>query len=284
MEKNFPVGGQAVIEGVMMRGKEKIAVAVRKEDDSIAISCDPINPLSKKYPVLKLPIIRGFVSLIESMVIGIKALNYSANQVMSEGEEIKPGEMFLTLLFSLVLAGGLFIVVPALSIDLFHYFTKNTILLNFLEGIVRIVIFLIYIFTISRLPDIQRVFQYHGAEHKVIHAHEAGEELVVERVEKYSPLHPRCGTSFLLLVMVISVFVFSLLGKQDFLARIVSRFSLVPLIAGVSYEFLKLSGRHPNHPLLKIFIQPGLYLQKLTTREPDSKQIEVAITALKQVI
>jgi len=267
-----------------MRGKEKIAVAVRKDDDSIVTSCNPVNSLLNKWPLLKLPIIRGFVSLLESLVIGIQALSFSANQATEEGEEIKPGEMFLTLLFSLALAGGLFIVLPALSIDLFHRFTSNTILLNFLEGIVRIVIFFIYIFSISRLSDIQRVFQYHGAEHKVIYAHEAGVEMNVENVKPYSTLHPRCGTSFLLLVMVISVFVFSFLGKQELLARIGSRFLLVPLIAGISYEFLKLSARYPQHPFWRVVILPGLCLQKMTTREPDEKQIEVAITALKNVI
>jgi len=284
MDKKFPVGGQAVIEGVMMRGKDRIAVAVRRDDDSIVTDSNPVNSVLTKWPFLKLPIVRGFVSLLESLVMGVKALNFSANQAMDEGEEIKPGEMFLTLLFSLLLAGGLFIVVPALSIDLFHRFTQNVVLLNFLEGIVRIIIFLVYIFIISRLKDIQRVFQYHGAEHKVIHTHEAGEELKVENVQKYSPLHPRCGTSFLLLVMVISVLVFSFLGKQELLARIASRFLLVPLIAGVSYEFLKFSARYPKNPFLRVFILPGLYLQKLTTREPDAKQIEVAIVALKEVL
>jgi len=278
------VGGQAVIEGVMMRGKDKIAVAVRKEDESIIAQCDPLNSILTKWPVLKLPIIRGFVSLIESMVLGIQALSFSANQAAGQGEEIKPWEMFLTLLFSLGLAGGLFIIAPALSIDLFHYFTDNIVILNFLEGVVRIVIFLIYVYAISRLPDIQRVFQYHGAEHKVIHVHEAGEELTVENALKYSPVHPRCGTSFLLIVMVISVFAFSFLGKQDIVARIASRFLLVPLIAGVSYEFLKISGKYPNHPLLRVLILPGLWLQQLTTREPDAKQIEVAIVALKKVL
>lgn len=284
MNSKHSVGGQAVIEGVMMRGKEKIAVAVRREDDSIVTQCDPLNSILVRWPLLKMPILRGFISLIESLVLGIQALNFSANQAVGEGEEIKPMEMILTLFLSLALAGGLFIVVPALSIDLFAYFTHNVILLNFLEGIVRILIFLLYVFAISRLPDIQRVFQYHGAEHKVIHTHEAGEDLTVENASKYSPLHPRCGTSFLLIVMVISVFAFSFLGKQEMLTRIASRFLLVPLIAGVSYEFLKFSGKYPNHPILKVFILPGLWLQQLTTREPDEKQIEVAITALKKVL
>ena len=284
MNSNHSVGGQAVIEGVMMRGKDRIAVAVRKEDNSIVTQCDPLNSVLIKYPFLKLPILRGFIALIESLVLGVQALNFSANQAAGEGEEIKPIEMFFTLLLSLALAGGLFIVAPALTIDLFHRFTDNVIVVNFLEGIVRIIIFLIYVYAISRLPDIQRVFQYHGAEHKVIHAHEAGEELTVGNAMKYNAVHPRCGTSFLLIVMVISVFAFSLLGKQDMIARVGSRFLLVPLIAGVSYEFLKISGKYPNHPLLRIFILPGLWLQQLTTREPDEKQVEVAIVALKKVL
>jgi len=278
------VGGQAVIEGVMMRGKDKVAVAVRKEDDSIVIQCDPVHSLLNRLPFLKLPVLRGVVSLIESLLLGVQALSFSANQAAAEGEEIKPLEMFLTLLFSLALAGGLFIVAPALTIDLFHRFTDNVIVVNFLEGIVRIMIFLLYVFLISRLPDIQRVFQYHGAEHKVIHAHEAGEELTVANVRKYSPHHPRCGTSFLLIVMIISVFAFSLLGKQEIGARVASRFLLVPLIAGISYEFLKIFAKYPQQAFLRILVLPGLWLQKLTTREPDEKQLEVALVALRKVL
>lgn len=283
-ENKCPIGGQAVIEGVLMRSKEKTAIVVRKPDDTFAVRCQENDSVTEEVAMLKMPVIRGFVKLLESMIVGIQALSYSANQALEEEEQIKPGELFLTLLVSLALGAGLFIVVPAFSIDLFHKFTSSVVAVNLLEGIVRIIIFLAYVLIISRMKDIQRVFQYHGAEHKVIHTLEAEEELTVANARKHTTLHPRCGTSFLLLVMIISVLVFSCLGKQDLLPRILSRLVLVPLIAGISYEFLRFSARHVNNPVLRILIQPGLWLQKLTTREPDDAQLEVAIRAVKEVL
>ncbi|ADG83738.1 DUF1385 domain-containing protein [Thermincola potens] len=284
MSRVCQYGGQAVIEGVMMRGPKELAIAVRKEDDSIVIEERPIKSITDKLKFLKWPFLRGVIVLFESMIIGIQALTFSANQaVEEEEEELSNWELGLTIAVALVLGILLFVVAPT-TIARFLYFIDNVYLLNFLEGLVRISIFLLYVTLISRMKDIQRVFQYHGAEHKVIHAYEYEEELTVENVRKYSTLHPRCGTSFLLIVMVIMIFLYSFLGKPGLLVRIVSRIALLPIVAGISYEIIKLSGKYSRHPLMKIIIAPGLWLQKLTTREPDDAQIEVAIKALKAIL
>lgn len=267
-----------------MRGPKELAIAVRKEDDSIVIEERPIKSITDKLKFLKWPFLRGVIVLFESMIIGIQALTFSANQaVEEEEEELSNWELGLTIAVALVLGILLFVVAPT-TIARFLYFIDNVYLLNFLEGLVRISIFLLYVTLISRMKDIQRVFQYHGAEHKVIHAYEYEEELTVENVRKYSTLHPRCGTSFLLIVMVIMIFLYSFLGKPGLLVRIVSRIALLPIVAGISYEIIKLSGKYSRHPLMKIIIAPGLWLQKLTTREPDDAQIEVAIKALKAIL
>lgn len=267
-----------------MRGPKELAIAVRKEDDSIVIEERPIKSITDKLKFLKWPFLRGVIVLFESMIIGIQALTFSANQaVEEEEEELSNWELGLTIAVALVLGILLFVVAPT-TIARFLYFIDNVYLLNFLEGLVRISIFLLYVTLISRMKDIQRVFQYHGAEHKVIHAYEYEEELTVENVRKYSTLHPRCGTSFLLIVMVIMIFLYSFLGKPGLLVRIVSRIALLPIVAGISYEMIKLSGKYSRHPLMKIIIAPGLWLQKLTTREPDDAQIEVAIKALKAIL
>ncbi|WP_200901047.1 DUF1385 domain-containing protein [Thermincola ferriacetica] len=285
MSRVCQYGGQAVIEGVMMRGPKELAIAVRKEDDSIVIEERPIKSITDKLKFLKWPFLRGVIVLFESMIIGIQALTFSANQAVEEEEEeeLSNWELGLTIAVALVLGILLFVVAPT-TIARFLYFIDNVYLLNFLEGLVRISIFLLYVTLISRMKDIQRVFQYHGAEHKVIHAYEYEEELTVENVRKYSTLHPRCGTSFLLIVMVIMIFLYSFLGKPGLLVRIVSRIALLPIVAGISYEMIKLSGKYSRHPLMKIIIAPGLWLQKLTTREPDDAQIEVAIKALKAIL
>jgi len=280
----FQYGGQAVIEGVMMRGRRNLAIAVRKPDSEIIIERRPVKSVAEKLPFLKWPFFRGTVMLIESLVIGIQALAFSANQAAeAEEEELGPWEMALTITVALGLGILLFVVAPT-TMARFLYGFKSVFLINFFEGLFRIGIFLLYILAISRMKDIQRVFQYHGAEHKVINAYEAGEELVVENARKYSQLHPRCGTSFLLIVMVIMILVFSFLGKPGLLLRIVSRILLLPVVAGISYEVLKLSGRYCNSPVMKVIIAPGLWLQKLTTREPDDSQVEVAIRALQAVL
>lgn len=284
MGKVCQYGGQAVIEGVMMRGPKDLAIAVRKEDNSIIVEERPINSITDKLPFLKWPFLRGVVVLFESMIIGIKALTFSASQATeAEEEELSSWEIALTMIISLGLGILLFVVTPATAAR-FLYFFESGYLITFLEGLVRISIFLLYVVLISRMKDIQRVFQYHGAEHKVIHTYEHEEELTVENVRKYSTLHPRCGTSFLLIVMVTMILLFGFFGKPDLLQRIALKISLLPIVSGISYELIKLSGKYSNSPFMKVVIAPGLWLQKLTTREPDDSQIEVAIKSLQAVL
>ncbi|OHB32196.1 MAG: hypothetical protein A2X79_01735 [Desulfuromonadaceae bacterium GWB2_53_15] len=294
MEK-INVGGQAVIEGVMMRAPRSMAIAVRRPNGEIVVRKEMVVPLSERYPVVKLPIVRGAVALFTSLVIGIKALNFSANEAVTEeekeGEVDKGGE-----LSSWAMAGTM-AVAFGFGICLFFlfplYLTKlmtpvigdNNIVFNLVDGVIRVIIFLIYIWGISRMKDIQRVFQYHGAEHKCIFAYEALEELTIENVKKYSRLHPRCGTSFLLIVMLVSIAVFSVIPKLwPFYLKAGSRIVLLPLIAGISYEFLRWSAKNDSHPLVKMIITPGLALQRLTTREPDDEQLEVAIRSLDEAL
>ncbi len=280
-------GGQAVIEGVMMRGKRNMAIAVRRKPDEIVLESRPLNSVTERYKILKWPLLRGFVALLESLVIGVKSLTYSANQVVEgegEGESISNWEMALSVVFAMTMGVGLFFLLPAGLAHLLNDYVQTPIWQNIIEGVIRISVFLLYIWGISLMKDIQRVFQYHGAEHKTIYAYEAGEELTPENARKYSTLHPRCGTSFLLIVMVISILVFSLLGEQTLLARMVSRIILLPLVAGISYEFLKFAGKNIKNPLIRVLSTPGLWLQKLTTREPDETQLEVAIQALNRVL
>jgi uncharacterized protein YqhQ len=268
----------------MMRGPEELAIAVRKADNKIVLEEKPINSVTKKFPFLKWPFLRGTVMLFESLIIGIRALTFSANQAADgEEEELSNWELTLTIAVAMGLGILLFVVTPA-SIARLLYVIKSPALVTFLEGLVRISIFLVYVLIISRMKDIQRVFQYHGAEHKVIHAYEAGEELTVANAQKHSTLHPRCGTSFLLIVMVIMIFLFSFIGKPPLLIRIAAKIILLPVVAGISYEIIKLSGKYAHTPVMKVIIAPGLWLQKLTTREPDDGQVEVAIRALTAVL
>lgn len=283
----YPYGGQAVIEGVMMRGPKNMAIAVRRTPQEIVIETRPLNSLAGRYRILKWPIIRGFIALIEAMIIGVSSLTYSANQVVEgegEGETITPMEMTLSVVFALTIGIGVFFLLPVGMAHLLEKHLAGAWLQNLIEGLFRIGLFLAYVWGISFMKDIQRVFQYHGAEHKVIHAYEAGEELSVEKSRGYSPLHPRCGTSFLLVVMVISILIFSLLGKTTIWIRLLSRVVLLPLVAGISYEFIKAAGKHPHIPVFNLLSQPGMWLQRLTTREPDDSQLETAIMALKKVI
>lgn len=285
MKEHCQYGGQAVIEGVMMRGPEQLAIAVRKPDQEIILEKREINSVVKRFPFLKWPLLRGVVALAESLVIGMQALSFSANQSLEEEEEeLTTRELALSMGLALALGILLFVVAPTGLTKLIDRFIPGVLLQNLVEGVIRIVIFLLYILAISRMKDIQRVFQYHGAEHKVIHAYEAGEELTVANIQKYSTLHPRCGTSFLLIVMVVSIFLFAFLGKQVLWWRILSRLLLMPLVAGISYELIKLSGKYGTRPLVKILIWPGLMLQKLTTREPDDSQVEVAVKALEGIL
>lgn len=277
-------GGQAVIEGVMMRSPLKYAIAVRRPDKEIILKIGKLKSLSNKLKFLKWPIFRGIVNLVESLILGLKALTYSAEQATGEEEKINSVEMF----FTIVIAFGLFIVffiaLPTAMARYLDRYLSNVIVYNLFEGLLRISIFIAYLFFISKIKDIRRVFEYHGAEHKVIYTYEAGEELNVDNVKKHSTLHPRCGTSFIFIVLIMSILVFSLLGKQTLLLRIAYRIAIIPIIAGLSYEILKLSAKNMNKILVKWAVMPGLWFQKLTTNEPDDAQIEVAIKALKGVL
>lgn len=284
MNKKPNVGGQAVIEGVMMRGKTHVAVAVRQPDGEISVDVRPVNSISDRYPILKKPFLRGVVSLVESLVMGMKALAYSAQVSGDEDEKLDSKEMALTIAVSAGLAILLFIVIPTWSMRFLTGITQDHMALNLAEGVLRMTIFLAYIAAISSMNDIQRVFQYHGAEHKTIYTYEAGLPLKVENVRPFSTLHPRCGTNFLMIVMLISMFIFTFLGWPSLLERIASRIILMPVIAGVSYELIRYAGAHTDNPLVRIAITPGLLLQKLTTRQPDDSQIEVAIASLKAVV
>ena len=296
MEK-IHVGGQAVIEGVMMRAPRAVAIAVRRPDGEIVVKTELAIPLSERFPIVKLPIIRGAVALFTSLIIGIKALNFSANEAMTEEEKDKEGVKEGGGELSSWAMAGTMTVAFGFGICLFFlfplYLTKlmtpvigdNNIIFNLVDGVIRVIVFLAYIWAISRMNDIQRVFQYHGAEHKSIFAFEAGEDLTIENVSRYSRLHPRCGTSFLLIVMLVSIAVFSLIPKLwPFYLKAGSRIFLLPMIAGISYEFLKWSAANDSHPLVKMVITPGLYLQRLTTREPDDSQLEVAIRSLNEAL
>lgn len=277
-------GGQAVIEGVMMRSPLKYAIAVRKPDKEIILKIGKIRTLSDKMKFLKWPIFRGVLNLIESLVLGLKALTYSAEQATGEEEKINSVEMFFTILIAFGLFIVFFIALPTAMARYLDRYLSNVIIYNLFEGFLRISIFITYLFFISRIKDIKRVFEYHGAEHKVVYTYEAGEELNVDNVKKYSTLHPRCGTSFIFIVLIMSILVFSLLGRQTLLLRIAYRIAIIPIIAGLSYEILKLSAKNMNKSIVKWAVMPGLWFQKLTTSEPDNTQIEVAIKALEGVL
>lgn len=297
MGKKTSIGGQAVIEGVMMRGPKKIGIAVRKPNGEIEVDIQDSLPFTKRNRILSVPIIRGSAALVDSLGTGIKSLTYSASffEDADEGSKFdkflkkKFGDkaenmiMGFSLVLSFVIAIAIFIGIPTYLASLIDRITQNTIIKNLLEGIIRLVIFIGYIYLISKLKDIQRVFEYHGAEHKSIFCYEAGEELTPENAMKYKRFHPRCGTNFLLIVMIISIFLFSFFGWPGVAMRIISRIIFLPVVAGLSYELIKWLGRSDSR-LAKILVYPGLMLQKLTTREPDEKQLEVAIEALKAVL
>ena len=283
MSDKITVGGQAVIEGVMMRGPKKVATAVRTPEKKIQLQIKDVNSISERFPILKKPLLRGCVSLGESLVMGIRSLSYSAQMAGEEDEQLSDKELASTIIFAFVLAAILFVAIPTGAAKLFHFITDDPVFLNLMEGALRLLIFLGYIAAISAMKDIQRVFQYHGAEHKTIACFEAGEALTVENVRKHTRLHKRCGTSFLLIVMLVSIFVFAFLGWPDLWLRILSRVILLPVVAGISYEIIKLSANSDNC-VLGWAIKPGLWLQYMTTREPDDDMIEVAIESVKAVL
>lgn len=281
----YTIGGQAVIEGIMMRSPKIISLAVRKADGSIYVESKSASTIRDRYPILNKPFIRGVIVLWESLRDGMGGLQRSA-QMATDGteEEMTTTESISTILVAVLVAVGLFVVVPTWSVKFLHTLTDEPLYLNLFEGLLRIFIFLAYVIAISQMSDIKRVFQYHGAEHKTIYTYEADENLTVENVRNKSTLHPRCGTNFLMIVMLISIFVFAFFGWPNVWVRIVSRIVMMPVIAGVSYEIIRFAGNHCKHPLVHALIMPGLLLQKLTTREPDDSQIEVAIAAVKEAL
>ena len=285
--RDAPIGGQAVLEGVMMRGVSTWAVAVRKPEGEIEMTSEPIVSWAKRHRVLRLPVIRGVVALGESLKIGFRALGISANAQIAEEEDMEPIGGFtwaLTIAFSLALAVVLFFVIPVGATSLIKDQLGSALLFWLVEGVLRTLIFIGYLVLISRLSDIRRVLEYHGAEHKTISAYEADDELVPERVQRYSRLHPRCGTSFLLIVMVLAIFVFAPIGLPEWYWLLLSRILGIPLIAGLSYEVIKWAGRNRRKRWVRGLMWPGLMLQNLTTREPDDEQVEVAVAALQEVL
>src|ERR671931_822426 len=283
------IGGQAVLEGVMMRGPRNWAVAVRKPDGEIAQLAREIDPLMARHWALRLPVVRGVIALGESLSIGFRALSVSATYAAAEeqqGDE-EPAEIGRwALAFAFLVAIGfalmIFKVGPALLTDLLPISSGGWFVL--VEGAIRVTVFVLYLTVLSFIPSLRRVFQYHAAEHKAINAYEAGEELTPQTAQRYSLIHPRCGTAFLLWVMVVSVFVYALLGRPAWYWLIVSRVLLLPVIAGIAYELIRFAGKHSKNRVLMTLLAPGLWLQRLTTREPTLDQIEVSIRALREVL
>lgn len=280
---DLAVGGQAVIEGVMMRDAHRTATAVRLPNGDIDVETRTVSSIRDRYPVLNLPLIRGSVIMVESLIIGMRALSFSAQAAGEEDEQMTKKEIAMTILFALVLASILFIVIPTGAAHLAAAYTDDPIVFNLIEGGIRLMVFLLYIWGISFMGGIRRVFQYHGAEHKTIHCYEAGEALTVENVQKFPRLHPRCGTNFLLIVMVVAIVFHVFFGWPDLWLRILSRLAILPVVAGVSYEIIRFAGRSENH-LVHILVTPGLWLQYLTTRPPADEMVEVAIESLKAVL
>lgn len=293
--KKSKIGGQAVLEGVMMKAPSKIAIAVRRSNGEIEIESKEISSVKDKYPILKLPVLRGIVTFGETMVLGIKSLMASAQLYGEEEEEYKPSKVEswvsqktginiddVMVFFALITAIGfailLFMIAPALLTKFVSRAVDSNLIKSLIEGVIRLTAFIIYILLISRMKDIKRVFQYHGAEHKTIHCYEHGEELTVENARKFTTLHPRCGTAFLLIVMIISIVAFSFLEWNNIIVRIVTKLLLLPFIAGISYEIIKWAGASESK-WVNVVMYPGLMLQKLTTKEPDDQQLEVAICA-----
>ena len=287
------IGGQALMEGVMMKNLNQYATAIRKPDGDIEVQVTDYVSFSEKHHLNKIPILRGVFNFLDSMVIGIKTLTYSAGFIEEEEEKTPKEEkkesamssfaIFLSVTFSLAFSLLLFMVVPNLLTNFLRHYTKNEFLFAVVEGIVRITIFLLYVYAISFMEEIKRVYMYHGAEHKTINCLESGDPLTPENVLKHSRLHKRCGTSFMFLVMVISIFFFMFIRVDTRILRLVFRLLLVPVIAGVSYEFIRLAGKS-NNPLVNLISKPGLMIQKMTTKEPDLSMAEVAIKSVEAVM
>ena len=283
-QRRFVYGGQAVIEGVMIRGRDHYSLAVRKLNGEITTVSSRLSTLYTGR-LRSIPLVRGVIVLLETLVIGIQALSRSANMALEEeGQELSGWSMAIMLAISLIVGIGLFFIAPLFAIRSLDSMIESDALSNFLEGILRLAVFLAYILLIGRLPDIRRVFAYHGAEHMTVHAHEHNLPLDVEHVRQFPTAHNRCGTAFLLVVMVVAIAVFTFVGRPSLPISVASRIVLVPLIAAISYEIIRLSGAHAANPLVKFIVYPSLALQSLTTRKPDDAQIEVAIRAMERAI
>ncbi|MFC1921591.1 DUF1385 domain-containing protein [Chloroflexota bacterium] len=282
MTKKFYYGGQAVVEGVMMRGPKTLAIAVRRPNGEVSVQTQSLPTIYTGW-LRKAPFIRGIIFMIENLALGIKTLLYSANVSLEEEEEEISGKLaWLVVFISVAFSVALFFLLPLFLTGLFKI--ESSILFNLVDGIIRVTIFVIYLAAMSLMPDIKRVFAYHGAEHKTVNAYEAGVPLEPEAIKGYGTAHVRCGTSFIFAVVIISIIVFSFVGLHTVWLMVLSRIVLIPVIAGIGYEFIYFSGRHQDIILVRITSAPGLWLQSLTTREPDEKQIEVAMSALRRVI
>jgi len=283
--RDAPVGGQAVLEGVMMRGVSTWAVAVRKPDGEIAVTSEPFVSVLKRHRLYRLPLVRGVVALVESLKIGLQALGISTNaQLEEEDEQISGGAWAGTVAFSLALAIGIFFLLPVGITSIFKSSIPSGIEFVLIEKAIRITIFIAYLWGISQIKDLQRVFEYHGAEHKTISCYEAALPLTPENAQRFSRLHPRCGTSFLLIVMIVALFVFAPLGKPAWYILFSSRIIGIPIVAGIAFEIIKLFGKYRSKRWAQILMWPGMQLQKLTTRPPDLSQLAVAIAALEAVL
>ena len=288
-EDRLRVGGQAVIEGVMMRSPNSMAVAVRRPNGEIVVKRERLDFFSEKKFFSKLPLVRGVINLLSALVLGMKALNFSANQSLEEEQEVSSWTMGLTFTFALCFGIFLFFLVPLFLTKWLRFtipmVSTSGILFNLVDGMIRLMIFLAYLWAISFFKEVRRIFEYHGAEHKSIFAFESGEVLVADRVRDFSYLHPRCGTSFLLIVMVVSILVFALIPHQlAFGYKVASRVVFIPLIAGLAYEIIRFADQKRERKSVQYFIKPGLWLQRLTAREPSEDQIEVALRALHEVL
>ncbi|MFC1913870.1 DUF1385 domain-containing protein [Chloroflexota bacterium] len=284
MSQKFNYGGQAVIEGVMMRGRKAAVTAVRRPAGDLALDIQPISAIYNGL-MRRIPLLRGIIVLIEAMVLGIKSLLFSASvSLEEEEEELSKKSMWLMVAAALLLAVGLFFLAPLFLTKLANPLIPSSLIFHLIEGVIRLAFFVAYLWVISLLPDIKRVFTYHGAEHMTVNALEAGVPMEIEDIRKHSTAHVRCGTSFIFIVLVIAIVVFAFIGRQSLLLMILSRIFLIPLIAGISYEITYFGARHSHNSLIRAVLAPGLWLQSLTTGKPDDSQLEVAITALNKAV
>jgi len=282
--KEFYYGGQAVIEGVMLRGQKTVVTAVRRPGGGLAMDVRPLSAIYTGW-MRRAPLIRGIIVLIEAMVLGIKTLLYSASVSLEEEEEKISGGYFLVIvIISLALSVGLFFVAPLLLTKLLDPYIGSSLVFHLIEGLIRLTIFIAYLGLVSLIPDMKRVFAYHGAEHKVINAYEDGAPLEVDAARGYKTAHVRCGTSFLFAVLIIAIVLFALIGRPSIWLMVLSRVLLIPVIAGLGYEVIYFGGRHRNNRLVRAILAPGLWMQSLTTREPDDSQLEVALAALNKLV